>query len=69
MFKGLEALGDVVTEPRGLRAAYQQEVQMFLKHVRTGCRAQQIDYLQVRTNQPLDVVLTAFLSARKQKVK
>ena len=69
MFKGLEALGDVVTEPRSLRAAYQHEVQTFVKQVRTGCRAQQIDYLTVRTDQPLDIVLTAFLSARKKRVK
>jgi len=69
MFKGLEGLGEVVTEPRGLRAAYQQEVQSFLKRVRTGCRAQQIDYLMVRTDQPLETVLTAFLSARKKRVK
>ena len=69
MFKGLEALGDVVTEPRSLRAAYQHEVQSFLKQVRTGCRAQQIDYLTIRTDQPLDAVLTAFLSARKKRVK
>jgi hypothetical protein len=69
MFKGLEALGDVVTEPRSLRAAYQHEVQSFLKRIRAGCRAQQIDYLAVRTYQPLDIVLTAFLSARKKRVK
>ena len=69
MFKGLEALGEVVTEPRSLRAAYQHEIQSFLKHVRTGCRAQQIDYLQVRTDQPLDIVLSAFLSARKKRIK
>ncbi len=69
MFKGLESLGKVVTEPRSLRAAYQHEVQSFLKRVRTGCRAQQIDYLTVRTDQPLDTVLTAFLSARKKRVK
>jgi uncharacterized protein (DUF58 family) len=69
MFKGLEAMGEVLTEPRGLRAAYQIEVQAFIKQVRTGCRAQQIDYLTVRTDEPLDVVLTAFLSARKKRVK
>jgi uncharacterized protein (DUF58 family) len=69
MFKGLEALGEVVTEPRSLRAAYQQEMQSFLRRVRTGCRAQQIDYLTVRTDQPLDAVLAAFLSARKKRVK
>jgi len=69
MFKGLEASGEVVTEPRSLRAAYQQEVQSFLKRLRSGCRAQQIDYLTVRTDQPLDTVLTAFLSSRKKRVK
>jgi len=69
MFKGLEALGEVITEPRSLRAAYQNEVRSFLKRVRTGCRAQQIDYLTVRTDEPLDTVLTAFLSARKKRVK
>jgi uncharacterized protein (DUF58 family) len=69
MFKGLEGLGEIVAEPRGLRAAYQKEVGAFLKQIQTGCRAQQIDYLMVRTNEPLDTVLTAFLSARKQRVK
>jgi hypothetical protein len=69
MFKGLEALGDVVTEPRGLRAAYQNEVRAFIKRVRTGCRIQQIDYINLRTDQPVDGVLTAFWSARKKRVK
>lgn len=69
MFKGLEALGDVVTEPRSLRAAYQREVQAFLRQICTGCRGQQIDYLMIRTDQPLDAVLTAFLAARKKRVK
>jgi uncharacterized protein (DUF58 family) len=69
MFKGLEAMGEVVTEPRSLRAAYQKEAQAFLKRVRTGCRAQQIDYLTVRTDQSLDTVLSAFLTARKKRVK
>jgi uncharacterized protein (DUF58 family) len=69
MFKGLEALGEVVTEPRSLQAAYQQEVGLFIKRVRAGCRGQQIDYVTIRTDQPLDSVLSAFLSARKKRVK
>jgi uncharacterized protein (DUF58 family) len=69
MFKGLEALGDVIAEPRGLQAAYQREVQAFVKCIRAGCRAQQIDYVNIRTDQPLDAVLRTFLSARKQRVK
>jgi uncharacterized protein (DUF58 family) len=68
-FKGLEALGDVITEPLSLRAAYQKELQAFLRQVRVGCRSQQIDYLIGRTDEPLDRALTAFLSARKRRIK
>ena len=69
MFKGLEALGEVVTEPRSVQAAYQREIQSFVKRIRAGCRAQQIDYVTIRTDQPLDAVLRAFLAARKKRVK
>jgi uncharacterized protein (DUF58 family) len=69
LFKGLEALGDIVTEPRSLRAAYLQEVNSFLQRVRIGCRAQQIDYLQIRTDQSLGVVLSSFLAARTKRIK
>jgi len=69
MFKGLEALGNVVVDPRGLQAAYRQEVQSFIKQIRAGCRDRQIDYLLVRTDQPVDAVLTTFLSARKKQMK
>jgi uncharacterized protein (DUF58 family) len=69
MFKGLESLGDVITEPRSLQSAYQREVKSFLKRIRAGCRAQQIDYVTIRTDQSLDGVLTAFLSARKKRIK
>jgi uncharacterized protein (DUF58 family) len=69
MFKGLEALGEVVTEPRSLRAAYQKEINHFIQRIRTGCRTQQIDYVQIRTDQALNVVLRTFLSRRKERIK
>jgi uncharacterized protein (DUF58 family) len=69
LFKGLEALGDIMTEPRSLRAAYQREIQAFLQQARTGCRAQQVDYHLVRADQRLDLVLSAFLAARAQRIK
>jgi uncharacterized protein (DUF58 family) len=69
MFKGLEALGDVIVEPRSLQAAYRREVQAFVKRIRAGCRGQQIDYVTIRTDQPLDAVLRTFLSARKKRIK
>jgi uncharacterized protein (DUF58 family) len=69
LFKGLEALGDVVAEPRSLRNAYLKEVQSFLQNVRAGCRGQQVEYLQVRTDQPLDTVLSTFLATRSKRIK
>lgn len=69
LFKGLEAAGDVVTEPRSLRSAYLREVQAFLQQVRSGCRSQQVDYHLVRTDQPLDAVLSTFLAARAKRIQ
>jgi hypothetical protein len=44
-------------------------VQSFLQAVRTGCRSQQVDYRLVRTDQPLDVLLSMFLAARSRRSK
>jgi hypothetical protein len=52
-----------------LRRAYQKEVEQFLAKVRRGCRAELADYLLVRTDQPLDVVLSTFLAARAKRVR
>jgi uncharacterized protein (DUF58 family) len=69
MFKGLESLGEVISEPRSLQSAYMREVQAFIKTIRAGCRAHQIDYAMLRTDQPLDTALRAFLAARARKIK
>jgi uncharacterized protein (DUF58 family) len=64
MFKGLEGLGEVVTNPRTMRKAYLQEFEKFVREVRQGCREQQIDYVPLRSDQPLDVALSAYLASR-----
>lgn len=69
LFKGLEAAGDLLVEPARLRAAYQTEVNAFLKQVATGCRAQGADYLLLRTDQPMDAVLARWLAMRQQRVR
>jgi uncharacterized protein (DUF58 family) len=67
LFKGLEQLPDVLTDPQSLRDGYLAELQAFLKELRTGCRAQGADYVQVRTDRPIDVVLRTFLAPRMKK--
>ena len=69
LFKGLEQLPDVLTDPRSLRAGYLAEMERYLKELRTGCRAQRADYTLVRTDQPIDVVLSSFLAPRMNRVR
>jgi uncharacterized protein (DUF58 family) len=64
LFTGLEQLPQVLTDPRTLRKAYLKEFNQFLRDVQSGCRENQIDYVQLRTDQPLDVVLSAYLASR-----
>jgi uncharacterized protein (DUF58 family) len=68
MFKGMEGLPDVLTDPRSLRKAYLAEFEKFQREVRKGCRANNVDYLLLRTDQPLDVALSSFLSSRMRRV-
>jgi uncharacterized protein (DUF58 family) len=64
LFKGLEKFPELLTDPRTLRKAYLQEFGSFLHDVRQGCRELQIDYVQLRTDRPLDVALSAYLASR-----
>ena len=69
LFKGLEGWPELVTDPRSLRQAYLREFDGHLKAVRRACREAETDYRLVRTDQPLDVPLSALLSARMVKVR
>ncbi len=69
LFKGLEQLPDVLTDPRALRKAYLAEFNKFLHDIRLGCRTHHIDYLQLRTDQPLDIALSVYLSSRMSRMK
>lgn len=64
LFKGLELPQEVMSEPRSIRRAYRQEFQSFLKTVEHQARDLGMEYGLVRTDQPLDVALSAFLQNR-----
>ncbi|MBX7168437.1 MAG: DUF58 domain-containing protein [Pirellulales bacterium] len=68
LFKGLEQWPEVLTDSRSIRRAYLQEFEGFLRGVRRACRERRIDYLQLRTDQTLDVALSGFLAARMSKL-
>lgn len=69
LFKGMEQLPDVLTDPRALREAYLEEFGKFLQAVKRGCRTQHIDYVQLRTDQSLEIALTSYLASRMNRTK
>jgi hypothetical protein len=69
LFKGLEQWPELLTDPRSLRRAYLAEFGRFLHDVKQGCRAQRIDYVELRTDQPLDIALSSYLSSRMRRLK
>ncbi len=69
LFRGMEAMPDVLTDPRALRRAYLDEFGRHLQAIRRGCRAQNIDYVQIRTDQSLEIAISSYLASRMNRVK
>ena len=63
-FEGLEIPEHLSCNPRALREGYLQAIGAFLEEVRRGCTRHMVDYALVRTSQPLDAALAAYLSHR-----
>jgi uncharacterized protein (DUF58 family) len=63
-FIGLEEYPDVITDPRHLRREYINIVQNFITVLRRGCLKERIDYVQITTDQMMDVALSAYLATR-----
>jgi uncharacterized protein (DUF58 family) len=68
-FRGLEQLPAVEVDPQSLRRAYLEEFARFREAVARGCRAQEIDYRLIRTDQPLDAALSNYLASRMARIK
>jgi uncharacterized protein (DUF58 family) len=69
LFRGMEQLPDVLTDPRALRRAYLDEFGKFTQAVNRGCRSQHIDYVLLRTDQSLEIALSSYLASRMNRVK
>src|SRR5438132_1641733 len=64
LFRGLEQLPELLTDPRALRDGYLEQVNGFISELRRGCRDQNMDYVQLRTDQDLSVALSSYLGHR-----
>jgi uncharacterized protein (DUF58 family) len=69
LFKGLEGLPEILTEPHALRRAYQEELRSFLDELKRGCQGVDIDYVPLRTDQTLDGALSSYLASRSMRVR
>ena len=63
-FEGLEGADHLNCNPRALREGYLEAMNAFLDEVRRGCSQNGCDYALIRTSQPLDAALAAYLSSR-----
>ena len=64
LFRGLELPAELLTDPRGLRQGYLRELNNFRDDLRRGCRALNIDLVELRTDQDLGVALARYLAYR-----
>ncbi len=63
-FEGLELPQHLTCNPRALREGYMESLGRFLTSLRRGCARDAIDYKLIRTSEPLDAALAAFLCRR-----
>jgi uncharacterized protein (DUF58 family) len=63
-FRGLEVPAELLTDPRGLREGYLQELEAFRDELRRGCRKLNIDLVPLRTDQSLGLTLARYLGHR-----
>ncbi|RCS41558.1 DUF58 domain-containing protein [Bremerella cremea] len=68
MFHGLEAFPELLADPISVRKAYRQEIEAFVNDLRSQALANQMDYAQIRTDQPFDAVLRNFLNHRNARL-
>jgi uncharacterized protein (DUF58 family) len=66
-FEALESVDQLRCNPRALREGYLAALGAYLDEIRLGCSRNQVDYIPLRTSQPLDAALAAYLSNRLGK--
>jgi len=69
LFKGLEGMGELLTEPRALREGYLRQLAAFTEELQKTCRGMHIDFARLSSGEPLDVTLSGFLAARAATMK
>ena len=66
-FEGLESANSLNCNPRALRAGYLEAVKDFLDDMRRSCARNTVEYRLIRTSEPIDAALAAFLHGRMRQ--
>lgn len=67
MFRDIEGQEELLAEPWVFRKSYQRAMQQFLDEVRGQCGQRGIDYVLIKTDQPLADTLSHYLHARERR--
>ena len=65
LFRGLEELPEISTDPLSIRDSYLGELGRHLAELETACRSLETDLIRVRTDDDLGRVLAAYLQKRQ----
>ena len=69
LFKGLEELGELITEPKALRQSYLDQLNDFTEGLKKLSRGMNIDFARFSSGDSLDVSLSQFLANRAASMK
>jgi uncharacterized protein (DUF58 family) len=69
LFKGLEEMGELLTEPRALREGYLEQLNAFTDELKRMCRGMHVDFTRMSSGEALDVTLSSFLATRSASMK
>lgn len=69
LFKGLEGMGELLTEPQALREGYLDQLAQATEDLKKLCRGMHIDFTRMNTGESLDVSLSGFLATRAASIK
>jgi uncharacterized protein (DUF58 family) len=64
LFKGLEEQTDLLVEAWSIKKNYLENVKRYIEELKKGCMEKRIDYVQMVTDEAIDLKLTKYLSAR-----
>jgi uncharacterized protein (DUF58 family) len=65
-FEDMETGEKLTVDPRGIAREYQQELDKFLEYYRISCEAMKVDYRLVKSDQPVDTYVRAYLEERRR---